>query len=500
MFCFAFRRKAWAVFIWVPIVSAFAYGTYLILRRFSVIGKGDSMAGAFAGMENLFLLQALGICVAGLVAAIFCRPRKEAWRPSTVIPTVMLCLALILVNDYRNTTRVEIQLFDAKGNPLPNVRVQYSLSEGGIRLPYKVLLSDARGKFDFSLRRNQEVGLGIMPRQRSSDDIETSPTFWNLGIEQLKSAPSQLALRHSWQRSVANQTLNEGFIEIMPRSREIRFPLTLPDHASLDPTPRRERIRAAFASFRQSHPQSLSYAYVCGSVEAIEFVPAMLEAYRNKEPGSEGVVDGLAQIAEILVQLDGGCQEVQRRLGHQPDYPREMLQNQIAQFCTWAGVPEENRADRLHALAQVREKIASHAGILVDFALEQLPQDRGVLKVLSELQQLAKPHLPRIIAALLNHPPADMQAASNLSHPLSMMGAHIEDLEALLDSDNPLLVIIGCQVARDATSDSALEHDTAARLLARLEATRPQITGSFAGRCSDNLLQNLQTRLKQATR
>ena len=256
---FAYRRKPWSVFIWLPTVSAFTYGAYLILRRLSALGnvRGGPEAG-FAGMEGLFLLPGLGICIAGMIAAFFCRPRNEAWRLSTAIPATILCLSVFFVSDHQNASHVEIHLFDARGTPLPNVRVQYRLSEGGLGMQTKTLASDAQGKFDFDVRQNQGIGLEIMPSPRSPENMDTSPTFWNLGIGPLDDSPDQLALSHSWQRSVANQTLNEGFTEILPRSREIQISLTLPDHASLDPAPRREKIRAACESCRKSPPASLS--------------------------------------------------------------------------------------------------------------------------------------------------------------------------------------------------------------------------------------------------
>src|SRR5581483_5408165 len=370
---FAFRRKAWVVFIWLPTVSAFAYGTYLILQRFSAIGKVHGPDAGFAGMEGLFLLPALGICIAGLIAAFFCRPRKEAWRLSTTIPAVALLVAISMVSDRQNATHIEIQLFDTGGKPLPNVRVQYSLSEGGLGMQAKLLSSDADGKFRLALRQGQYFGFEIMPSPRSPQDLDTSPTFWNLGIGQLENSPEQLAVRHSWQRSVANQTLNEGFTEVISRSRHIHLPLTLPPHASLDPAPRRERIRAAFTAFQQFHPPSLTYAYLCRNVESIEFIPSLIEIYRNKGVGYEGVVDGLAQIAEILEELERGCREVQRRVKSEPYYPRQMLQNQIAQFCIWAGIPDDARADVPQALEQVQERIYAHAQELSNFVFEQLP-------------------------------------------------------------------------------------------------------------------------------
>ena len=164
---FAFRRKTWVVFVWLPTVSAFAYGTYLILRRFSAIGKVHGPDAGFAGMEGLFLLPALGVCVAGLIAAFFCRPRREAWRLSTAIPTALLLIASSLVNDHQNASHVEVQLFDARGKSLSGVRVQYGLSEGGLGMEAKVLTSDADGRFGFELRQNQGVGLEIMPSPTS---------------------------------------------------------------------------------------------------------------------------------------------------------------------------------------------------------------------------------------------------------------------------------------------------------------------------------------------
>lgn len=489
----AYRRKPWVVFIWLPTASTFAYGACLILRRFSLIGKVHGPDAGFAGMEMMFLLPALGICLAGLLAAYFCRPRKEAWHPTTTIAAVAFWMAVGWASNHRDTSHVAIQLFDARGKSLANVRVEYGASEQGLGVQANLLSSDEQGRIAFDFRQGQTFGLQIMPRAASPAEMDTTPTYWNLSFAQLEKAPDQLTLRHSWQRSVADQTLNEGFTEIMPRTSEIAFSLTLPDHASLDPAPRRDRIRAAFNAFRKSHPPSLSYADVCRNVEAIEFIPTLLKAYQDKEPGSEGVVDGLAAIAAILSDLDRGCRTVERTVKNEPYYPRQKLENQILQFCIWAEVPAESRASVSGSLAAVRQKIAGHAAVLMDFALEQFSQDPNALNVPSELRLLAKPHLTRVVAALLKRPPTDFQSASRLSHPLWMMGAHSADLQLLLDSSDPLLVFIGYE----ATPNDELENEIAAHALARLEATRPLLTDDLAARQFENATTMLKARLKR---
>jgi hypothetical protein len=390
---FSFRRKPWIVFVWLPTVATFAYGAYLTIRRLGGLGKirGGPEAG-FAGMEALIVLPVLGLCVAGLVAAFFCRPRKEAWRFSTAIPAGVLYLAIVVWTDRQNTSKIELQLTNAAGERLPGVCVQYTLSEGGVGMQARLLSSDSDGRVNIALRQGQNIGLQIMPSAASPQDLGTSPTFWNLELRPADNRPNQLVIRHQWQRSIANRTLNEGFSEVITRSPHLKLALTLPNHASLDPAPRRERIRAAFASFRQNQFPGLSYAYICRNVEAIEFIPQLIEIYRNKEAGSEGVVDALEQIAEILFELEEGCREVQRRVEREPHYPRQMLQNQIEQFCQWAGLAPQP-SDVPGALQKVQEKIAAHANELADFVFAEVSTDPGVTKILCELRRLGRPSL-----------------------------------------------------------------------------------------------------------
>jgi hypothetical protein len=400
-------------------------------------------------------------------------------------------LALSLVSERQNASHIEIQLLNAAGKSLPGVRVDYRLSEGGIGMQSKLLSSDADGKFSVALRQGQNIGLAIMPSPASPQNLDTSPTFWNLELSPLENSTDQLTVRHHWQRSVANQTLNEGFIEVVSRSSKINLPLTLPDHASLDPEPRRNRIRGAFVSFRQNHPPGLSYAYLCRNVEAIEFIPELIAAYRNKEVGSDGAVDGLSQIAEILSQLDRGCREVQRRVKSEPHYPRQMLQNQITQFCIWAGVPDDARADVPQALEKVQGKIATHAKELSDFVFEQLHTDPGVVKVLSELRRLGHASLPRFVETISANPPKEMRTVYQWKQALWMTGSRFSDLGSLYASDDPLVVM----VAFEATPNEEMEGAIAAKALARFESVYPKITEAQTRQRADMHMQMLRARL-----
>lgn len=299
---FAFRRRPWVFFIWLPTTGVFAYVTYQILRIFSAIGKMSGPDAGFAGMMGIFLIPALVVCLVGMVAAFFCRPRKEAWRLSTAIPAAIFWLGVAMLIDFGNSTRVEIQLLDAKGNALAGVGINEVVRENGLKMKPRTLKSNDEGKFSCVLHTGQAVALEIQPMGYAPESYERKPTFWNLGIRETEGQPDKLVLNHHWQRSIGGQTLNEGFSEVIPNASKIQMELVLPDHGSLEPEPRQKRVRDAFHAFVNTRPPELTYSSVCRNVESIEFIPDLIEAFQTEQDKS-GAIDGLAQIAGILRQL-----------------------------------------------------------------------------------------------------------------------------------------------------------------------------------------------------
>jgi hypothetical protein len=296
-------------------------------------------------------------------------------------------------------------------------------------------------------------------------------------------------MRHRWNRFVG--VGGEAFTEVVPRSRSIRFLLPLPDRGSLDPAPLRERIHAAFAAFRKDPAPAISYAYLCRNVEAIEMIPTLIETYRKKEPGCDGVVDGLGQIAAILSGLDRACRYTLQYKQKESSYRNAELENRVRQLCIWANVPEEARTDVPRALAQVREKIDADARLLVDFAMDESSRNFSVWHAPAELGTgLGARQLSRIIDSLARTPPTTLGGVSCWKYPLWRLGVHFDDLMPLFTSEDPMLVLLAC----NATPDEELKGAIAAKVLARLKEIRPKMSDVGAQRRGDELIQRCSTR------
>jgi hypothetical protein len=447
---FVFRRKPWVAFVWIPTTLAILCCSVVVFLRLTALTGLHGPDAGWGVMELIFLLPAFGASIGGLIACYLCRPREISRKGSTLVVALLISFAAIALWRWKNEANVEFRLSDATGATLSGVRVQFSLYEGGLGKGAEHIFSDSTGKFSFKLPRNESAELEIMPVSNSLPDIGSSPTFWNVNIGPLKNSRDKLEVRHSWQRPVGHdEVLNESFTEIIPFDREILIPLTLPPHGSLDPGPRRERIRAAFAAFQDVTPEGLDLSYVCRNLESIEFIPELIDNYRNKNEQRGSSIKGLSSITENLSILSKSCLKLQERLGAKPSPPRELYRDKITQLCVWAEIPYSSASNDMQMLERVQEKIAIHAKLLIDFALQEMPNDYGVVKILSELRQLARPILPELVTHLLNHPPTDMQSALSWSHVFFMLSARESELKSLRDSGNPLLQA----AARDARPD-----------------------------------------------
>jgi hypothetical protein len=470
---FAFRRRRWVVFIWFPTTGVFAYAAFKIIKILSTIGRMSGPEAGFAGMMAIFLLPALAICLLGLIATFFCRPKREAWRLSTVIPAIILWLGAAQLINFRDSTRFELQLRDTRSNILSGVRIQEHLHENGLKMQVRSLNSDSQGKFYLRLLPSQSVALEIQPMSDPPGDLQRKPTFWNLSFRELKGHPDKLVLQHSWQRSIGSQVLNEGFTEVIPNTSQISMELVLPDHGALDPEPRQTRIRQAFHAFVKDRPPELNYSSVCRNVEAIELIPELVEIYHSKPEDRTGVVEALSQISSILSQLDLACSSVRGKIPKNPARKQEPFSESfsIIQFCNWARIPPEDISDQGSAMEKVKAKIDAIATELTGFALAGMSEDSRSLNILAELRQLGRPAISRLVDAIPKHPPKNRQDAYSQHHTLWMIGAKATDLAPLYESDEPWLVM----TAFEATPNEELEGEVAAQALKRLEAVYPRI-------------------------
>lgn len=492
---FAFRRRRWVVFIWFPTTGVFAYAAFKIIRILSSIGRMSGPEAGFAGMMVIFLLPALALCLLGLIAAFFCRPRKNAWRLATVIPAIILWLGAALLIDFGSSTRVVVQLHDARGNILRGVSIQEHLHENGLKMQVRSLKSNSRGEFSFRFHPGQNVALKIQPMSDPPRGLQRKPTFWNLSIRELKGHPDKLVLRHSWQRSIGSQVLNEGFSEVIPNAPKISMELVLPDRGALDPEPRRTRIRQAFHAFLKGRPPELDYSSMCRNVEAIELIPELVEIYHSKPEDRTGVVEALSQISSILSQLDLACRSVRGQIpkdsARKQEPPSESYP--LTQFCNWAEVPQEERTDPGVAMERVKAKIDAIAIRLTEFAFAGMSDGSQSLDVLSELRQLGRPAIPRLVDAIPSHPPENPQETSSQHQTLRMLGAKFADLDPLYASDEPWLVM----TAFEATPNEELEGEVAAQALERLEAVYPRIPEDGQKKRTEMRMNMLRARLNR---
>lgn len=441
-----FRRSAWVCFVWIPTISIMIVVAALIVLRLRWLGSMRGPDAGWGGFEFIFLAPLLGACVSGVIVGFVWRPIDAGWRLSWLFSSLGICLAAFGLLNENDKSTIEIRLTDIHGKPIVGER----LGEHGNQT------SDASGRILVTRRRHESVGLELVP------------SFWTFSVAPLEENPDFLKVGYSWQRPAGDETLNEGFIEILPFARHLQIDLTIPPHDSLDPDPRRAKIRAAFDEFRRHPPAGLNHGELCRNLESVELLPELIHDYYLKEGQRASILEGLASIGSILSDVDIGCYKLAsqiRSLSRKLD-PR--TDREILELCHWAEIsdipPTANEA-----LDAVRAKIADLSGPPIDFLLKEMPNNHGGMNefeqfarsqgqglgagthmnALSEFQQLAHHAIPGLVSRLLNDPPQNMRSALNWSHVFFMLRARQSEVSELLKSDNPLLQA----AARDARSD-----------------------------------------------
>lgn len=155
------------------------------------------------------------------------------------------------------------------------------------------------------------------------------------------------------------------------------------------------------------------------------------------------------RVGITLSDLDPGSGKLEKVLAGRPSRPPAEIHKKILRLVVWAGLPNDTFLDDEGLLAQVRQKIVSHAKPIVAFCLDDPPPGMETLGLLAELRQVNRPLLPDFGQRLLAHPPEDMQQALGWSSVFFRMRATKGELKLLLDSPNPLLQA----TARDARNE-----------------------------------------------
>ena len=438
-----FRWRPWASLIWVPTCVSFLTVAWVILKRIHWLGGLRGPDAGWGGLELIFLLlPTLAVCIAGVIACYYFRP-KGKWDPRALIPAIGFSVAALAYLEWSDVSNIEIQLTDTNGHPVTDVSLEYNNRPR----------THGSSKFVFPLRRQQSLELIISPTAASAHCNGEALTGWTLHFSTVKENSAKLRIRYTSSRLIGfEKSLFVAFTETVPFTRNIKIPLVLPPSGSLDADPMQNRIRAAFHSIKQvPGREDLDYGYVCRNLTAIEFIPELLALSREEQAQQYSVVQGLIAIANTLADLNDGCLELRAAItGGKPRSPAE-THEKVKHLCIWAGVPSDGNSDDLKLLAQVQQEIITHARLIVDYCLEDRPTGMRYPGILSELGQLNRHLLPDFIRRLLTNPPKDMQTALGWSHVFYRMEATESELNALVESPNPLLQA----AARDARHDSS---------------------------------------------
>lgn len=247
-----------------------------------------------------------------------------------------------------------------------------------------------------------------------------------------------MVIRHSWQRSLGGHIFNEAFNERVPEANDLDLRVVLPTHSGLGGRLLKEKLHAAMIN-----------DYGCRSIEAVEYLPWLIEAYQNNLGSRPGVTQGISQVAGLLSELETACEHLEDVAAHPSRYNKNYLDGEfsyeVASLTAWAGV---NGPEREPALARTRAVIADRAKILAEFVIAEAPSDETLVGAYGELGRLGLPYLPAFFAMLREHPPKKERTCQTWGHSLWMVVARedkLEKLRPLFDLGDPACSLIACE-------------------------------------------------------
>lgn len=442
---FRFRTRPWVVFAWMPTVLFLAYTSCWAFSKIAAFGhiRGPDAIGV--GFAMLFLSGMLGAALVGLVLCYFARPKREAWKLATALPAAALCVGVsVLVYSPQGSllagrvTRLHFIVSDVEGKPLPGVAVKVVVYEEGVGAGGSGQTTGTEGQFMVQLRAAQSARIELRHPFPPSNVLSAMPTFWDLNVQMPRNGEHKVVIRHSWQRSLGGHTFNEAFSERVPEANNLDLRVVLPTHSGLGGRLLKEKLHAAMVN-----------DYGCRSIEAADYLPWLIETYRNNPVSRPGVIQGISQVAAILSELDTACGHLEDVAAHPRQHNKNYLDGEfsyeVASLTTWAGV---NGPDSEPALARARAVIADRAKILAEFVIAEAPSNETLVGAYGELGRLGLPFLPAFFAMLREHPPQKEHTCQTWGHSLWMVVAHedkLEKLRPLFTSRDPGCVLIACE-------------------------------------------------------
>jgi len=440
-----FRKRPWIVFVWLPNVLLLVYTSLWAIAKMAAFGNIRGPDAIGVGFAMLVLGGVLCASLVGLSLCFLVRPTKEAWKLATALPATALCVGLsVLVYSPHGAhlsgriSRLSFVVSDVEGTPLPGIRVNVVVYEGGLGAGGSKQTTGIDGQFAVQLREAQSARVELRPPIAASDMLSARPAFWDLNIQMPRKGDSEIVIRHSWHRSLGGHTFNESFTERVPDANELDLRVILPTLSGLGGVLFKEKLHAAIVK-----------DYDCRSIEAVEHLPWLIETYRNNPGSSAGVAQGISQIAAILSELDRACGRLEAVAANPRQHNKNYLDGEFsyeaASLTSWAGV---SGIDRESALKQTRAVIVERAKILAEFAIAEAPSHGSLVGAFGELRRLGLPHLTSFFEMLRKNPPRKEQTCQSWGHSLWMVVAgedKLEKLRPLFEMRDPACNLIACE-------------------------------------------------------
>ena len=418
-------------------------------------------------------------------------PRRKAWKWYTAVPAVLLSLPLFWWARIEDRWTLQVEMVDGAGKPVPGVQVEKAFRlgpEDDDRYAY----SDQEGMVVFHFKDAGSATMQLFSELPEGERAAREHNqWWDLTVTPYVGEDEHYKIWYKWQRYAGTSQLNGFFVEKVPRTRVFRLVVQLRPTGSMEPLLLREKIRAGLVARRHAEHFDHDYTALCMNLESVEFLPLLLETYRENEKSRPSVIQGIKLVAETLKDVDRGCRGLAKTIQSDPAHPiSPAMAYRVDQMCRWAGVPYETGQDPLVALQAAELAIAARARPLVDFCLSDPEGTHPPLYLLDDLGPLARPAIPAVVQRALASNPRSSREASQCGSCLGKIGVTDQDLAPLLAADNPWLVMMAGEVICEADLHSAI----AATAVQRLEALKPRLTDQSDRDSADRLVARLRER------
>ena len=431
-----FRKHRFALVIWTPVVISdilVLHGIFEVLPR----NIGHSPDSGFVAMGvGFYLLFALPIIIAAAVSlavAAFAFPRKIAWNLlGAVGGMIAAALSAYTLIEVRTPTTF-VTVLDGAGKSIPSVAVHFATFHFDASRSLGTQTTDQYGVVSRNLPPNEWSATVT-----SSDGMESS-----VGVGTINGSGvfvQRLWWRgKDWGKTTERLTLDRCFGDKNHFDLRVREPGEV-----VSPWLTKELHQLLLETLNDGKHASVLQE-MCDNLETFSEFELLSRIAAKHQNLSAAVAGILRHDADIVQGFRAG---LMKKEGKKPDnsfwpYSYEVL-------CRWRGLSDDPQ-DVKENIPKLHEELRKIVEELLN-ASEPLWTKNGPV-VFSELGQLAKPAVPRLLGAMEN---ADEHWLLEFLRPLKECQPDVDQVLPFFGSDNPFVALTAIAAVRDKlTADEA---------------------------------------------